>query len=149
MGTTTLGSTLKGMTTIFKTGQATPANNTAPLAILGVTIEGVPAYNANHVKGNCNSYILTIGGKRFSISGDTGVTPELNAMPNIDVAFLCMNVPFTMTVPEAAAATRTFRPKIVYPYHSRNSDGSFSNLALFKSTVAADLGIEVRNRNWY
>lgn len=149
MGTSPLGTTLKGMTTLFKTGQANPANNSTPLTVLGLVIEGVPAYNANHVKGNCNSYILTIGGKRFSISGDTGVTAELNAMPDIDVAFLCMNVPFTMTVGDAATATRTFRPKIIYPYHLRNNDGTFSDTALFKATVATDAGVEVRIRNWY
>ena len=149
MGTTTAGTTLKSLTTIFKTGQTSPASNSPALQRQGVTIEGVPAYNANHVKGNCNSYILTIGGKRFYISGDTGTTPEMNAMPGIDVAFLCINVPFTLTVADAAAATRAFRPRMIYPYHFRNQDGSFSDLGLFKTTVGQDLGIEVRNRNWY
>jgi len=149
MGTTTAGTTLKSLTTIFKTGQPSAAANSPALQIQGLTIEGIPAYNANHVKGNCNSYILTIGGKRFYISGDTGTTPEMNAMPNIEVAFLCINVPFTLTVADAAAATRAFRPKMIYPYHYRNQDGNFSDLGLFKTTVGQDLGIEVRNRNWY
>jgi L-ascorbate metabolism protein UlaG (beta-lactamase superfamily) len=149
LGTNTLGTTLKSMTTIFKTGQAVATDNSAPLNLLGVTIEGVPAYNSNHVKGNCNSYIITIGGKRIYISGDTGAITEMNAMTNIDVAFLCINVPFTMTVAEAAASTRTFKPKIVYPYHLRNSDNTYSDVGLFKTTVGRDLEIEVRNRNWY
>jgi L-ascorbate metabolism protein UlaG (beta-lactamase superfamily) len=149
MGTNTLGTTLKSMTTIFKTGQTLPANDSAPLTLLGVTISGIPAYNTNHTKGNCNAYVLTIGGKRIFISGDTGPTAEMNALTDIDVAFLCMNSPFTLTVADAATATRTFRPKIVYPYHFRNQDSTLSDLNLFRLTVGAEHGVEVRNRAWY
>jgi len=63
--------------------------------------------------------VLTLGGKRIYLSGDTEDIPEMRGLKNIDVAFLCMNLPYTMTVEQAASAVRDFKPKIVYPYHSR------------------------------
>jgi L-ascorbate metabolism protein UlaG (beta-lactamase superfamily) len=68
---------------------------------------------------------------------------------DIDAAFICMNVPFTMNVTQAAAIVREFAPKAVYPYHFRNQDGTFANLAQFRQQVGTDLGIEVRVRKWY
>jgi L-ascorbate metabolism protein UlaG (beta-lactamase superfamily) len=68
----------------------------------------------------------------------------MRALKQIDVAFLCMNLPYTMTVEQAARAVREFKPKIVYPYHCRGSD-----LEKFKQLVGTDLGIEVRVRDWY
>ena len=115
----------------------------------GISIEGVPAYNSNHPLGTCNAYVLTIGGKRIFISGDTGDTPEMRALPNIDAAFLCMNIPFTMNITTAASVVRAFRPAIVFPYHCRNQDNSDADLNSFKQQVGTDLGIEVRNRTWY
>ena len=115
-------------------------------------IEAVPMYNIKrgpaagqlyHDKGRGNGYILTYGGMRFYISGDTEGTPEMRALKNIDVAFVCMNLPFTMTPEEAADAVRAFHPKIVYPYHSRGSDTEAFKKALDGS------GIDVRIRNWY
>jgi L-ascorbate metabolism protein UlaG (beta-lactamase superfamily) len=96
-----------------------------------------------------NGYVLTLGGKRIYMSGDTGDIPETRALQNIDVAFLCVNVPFTMTVNQAAAVTRAFAPKVVYPYHFHNQDGTYSNLTSLKSLVGYDLPIEVRIRKWY
>jgi L-ascorbate metabolism protein UlaG (beta-lactamase superfamily) len=116
---------------------------------MGMTIEAVPAYNDNHPRGNGNGYVVTIGGKRIYISGDTGNTPEMRALPNIDVAFLCVNLPFTMSVTDAAGALRAFRPRVVYPYHYRNSGGTFSDLEALRQMIGTDLGIELRARRWY
>jgi L-ascorbate metabolism protein UlaG (beta-lactamase superfamily) len=96
-----------------------------------------------HDKGRGNGYVLTYGGKRFYISGDTEATPEMKALKNIDVAFVCMNLPYTMTPEEAAAGVRAFAPKIVYPYHYRES-----NLKAFEDGLKGS-GVEVRLRNWY
>ena len=117
---------------------------------LGVTIEAVAAYNTTadrmkfHARGRGNGYLLALGGKRVYISGDTEDIPEMRALKNIDVAFLCMNLPYTMTAEQAASAVREFRPKIVYPYHSRGTD-----LERFRTLVGGDAGVEVRIRNWY
>jgi L-ascorbate metabolism protein UlaG (beta-lactamase superfamily) len=115
-----------------------------------ITIEAVPMYNLTpdrlrfHPKGRGNGYVLTLGGKRVYLSGDTEDIPEMRALKHIDVAFVCMNLPYTMTVDQAAAAVRAFRPKVVYPYHYRGSD-----LERFKDLVGRDAGVEVRLRNWY
>jgi L-ascorbate metabolism protein UlaG (beta-lactamase superfamily) len=96
-----------------------------------VKIEAVPAYNivnkrdATHVyhpKGEGNGYILTLGDKRIYIAGDTENTPEMKALKNIDVAFLPMNLPYTMTPEMVADAVRAFRPEILYPYHYGETD---------------------------
>ena len=118
--------------------------------VTGLNIEAVAAYNTTpahlqfHPKGVGNGYVLTLGDKRIYVSGDTEDIPEMRALKNIDVAFVCINQPYTMTVEQAASAVRAFKPKIVYPYHSRGSD-----LEKFKTLVGADSGVEVRLRNWY
>jgi len=120
--------------------------------VLGLGIEAVPAYNltsANHPKGTGNGYVLTIGGRRIYMSGDTEDIPEMRALQDIDVAFVCMNVPYTMPVDKAASAIRQFRPRVVYPYHFQNQDSSYANLNTLKQQVGTDLGIEVRLRKWY
>ena len=95
------------------------------------TIEAIPAYNLKrgpapgklfHDKGRGNGYVLTYGGKRFYFSGDTEGVPEMRALKNIDVAFVCMNLPYTMPPDEAADAVKAFHPKVVIPYHYRGSD---------------------------
>jgi L-ascorbate metabolism protein UlaG (beta-lactamase superfamily) len=96
-----------------------------------------------HDKGRGNGYVLAYGGKRFYFSGDTEGIPEVLALKNIDVAFVCMNLPYTMTPEEAAAAVKSFHPAIVYPYHYRGSD-----LNAFSAGLAGT-GIEVRLREWY
>jgi L-ascorbate metabolism protein UlaG (beta-lactamase superfamily) len=93
-------------------------------------------------KGRGNGYIVTLGDKRIYLAGDTECVPEIKALKNIDVAFLPMNLPFTMTPQQAAEAVRAFRPKIVYPYHSRGSD-----VAEFARLVGD--ASEVRQRDWY
>ena len=115
-------------------------------------IEAVPMYNMKrgpsegkyyHDKGRGNGYVLTYGGTRFYIAGDTEGIPEMRALKNIDVAFIPMNLPYTMTPEEAADAVRAFHPKIVYPYHYRGS-----NIKDFAKALNGS-GIDVRLRDWY
>jgi L-ascorbate metabolism protein UlaG (beta-lactamase superfamily) len=122
---------------------------------MGISIAAIPMYNlpesptAMHTKGRGNGYILGIGGKNIYLSGDTQGIPEMRALKNIDVAFICMNLPYTMDVKEAADAVLAFSPKIVYPYHYRGQNG-LSDINAFKSLVdAGNKKIEVRLRNWY
>jgi len=121
----------------------------------GITITAIPMYNlpesppAMHTKGRGNGYVLNIGGKNIYLSGDTQGIPEMRSLKDIDVAFVCMNLPYTMDVKEAADAVLAFKPKIVYPYHYRGR-GGLSDVNAFKSLVdAGNKGIEVRLRNWY
>lgn len=118
-----------------------------------IEIEAVPMYNLKrgpeagklyHDKGRGNGYVLNIGGKRIYFSGDTEATDEMKALKNIDVAYICMNLPYTMPPDEAAAGVKAFRPKVVYPYHFRGSD-----LAVFEGALKGENGIEVRIRTWY
>jgi L-ascorbate metabolism protein UlaG (beta-lactamase superfamily) len=118
----------------------------------GWTIEAIPAYNLTrgpapgkffHDKGRGNGYVLTYGGVRFYFSGDTEGVPEMRALKNINVAFVCMNLPYTMPPDEAADAVKAFHPKIVIPYHYRGSD-----LAMFQKRLEGT-GIEVRLLDWY
>jgi len=133
---------LRAKTTVLANGQTQTA--------FDVKIEAVPMYNLTadrlkfHSKGRGNGYVLTIANKRFYISGDTEDIPEMRNLKNVDIAFVCMNLPYTMTVDQAADAVRAFKPKVVYPYHYRGSD-----LEKFKSLIGSDLGIDVRIRDWY
>jgi L-ascorbate metabolism protein UlaG (beta-lactamase superfamily) len=129
--------------------QAIPLANGGTTNLLGLVIDAIPAYNGNHPLGAGNGYVLTIGGRRIYLSGDTGNTPEMRALTNIDVAFLCMNQPYTMTINDATNAVRAFLPKVVYPYHYRDQNGSTTNAAGFKQRLGADTGVEVRLRKWY
>lgn len=119
-------------------------------SLAGLKVEAIPAYNLTperlkfHAQGRGNGYVLTLADKRIYLSGDTEDIPEMKALKDIDVAFVCMNLPYTMEVTQAAAAIRAFRPKIVYPYHSRGSD-----LTKFRQLVGDDVGVEVRLRDWY
>ena len=119
------------------------------------TIEAIPAYNLQrgpgngqyyHPKGNGNGYVLSYGGKRFYISGDTENIPEVRALKNIDVAFVCINLPYTMTVDEAADAVKAFHPKVVFPYHYRANPPT--DLQAFRQKLQGT-GIEVRLLDWY
>jgi L-ascorbate metabolism protein UlaG (beta-lactamase superfamily) len=131
---------------------ATPLANGQSKSWQGWMIEAIPAYNLKrgpepgklfHDKGRGNGYVLTYGGKRFYFSGDTEGVPEMRALKNIDVAFVCMNLPYTMPPDEAAEAVKAFHPKIVIPYHYRGSD-----LTVFKKGLEGT-GIEVRILDWY
>jgi L-ascorbate metabolism protein UlaG (beta-lactamase superfamily) len=131
-------------------GKTSILNNGDSKTVLGFQVAAIPAYNTSperlnyHPKGRGNGYLLTVGDARVYISGDTEDVPEMRALKNVDVAFVCMNLPYTMTVEQAADAVRTFKPKIVYPYHSRGSD-----LQKFKQLVGTDSGVDVRLRDWY
>jgi L-ascorbate metabolism protein UlaG (beta-lactamase superfamily) len=117
--------------------------------LVGLTIDAIPAYNSYHPLGTGNGYVLTLGGKRIYVSGDTGNVAEMRALRDIEVAFVCINQPFTMTVSEATNAVRAFRPKVVYPYHYRDQSGTTTSARNFKQQLGTDLGIEVRLRKWY
>ena len=123
--------------------------------IAGIGIEAVPMYNMpdpndpRHPKGRGNGYVITLGEERIYISGDTEDIPEMRALKNIDMAFVCMNLPYTMTVDQAASGVLAFKPRVVYPYHYRGKDG-LSDVARFKQLVhAGDPTIEVRLEDWY
>src|SRR6266568_3879374 len=130
--------------------QTTELPNGETKSVAGISIEAVPMYNLTadrlkyHNKGRGNGYVVNLGGKRVYIRGDTEDIPEMRALKNIDVAFVCMNLPYTMTVDQAASAVREFKPKIVYPYHYRGSD-----VEKFKKLVGEGSGVEVRLRDWY
>ena len=99
--------------------------------VAGLTIEAVPAYNLVHKresgepfhpKGQGNGYVITFGDKRVYVAGDTENTPEMKALKGIDIAFLPMNLPYTMTPEMVADAARAFKPKVLYPYHFGQTD---------------------------
>jgi L-ascorbate metabolism protein UlaG (beta-lactamase superfamily) len=116
-------------------------------------VEAIPMYNLKpapdgtvyHEKGRGNGYVLTYGGKRFYFSGDTEGIPEMRALKNIDVAFVCMNLPYTMSPAAAAEAVKAFHPAIVYPYHYRGGGVDPKDFV----RALEGTGIEVRLRNWY
>ena len=119
----------------------------------GVGVLAVPMYNKVrgpeagklfHDKGRGNGYLLTLGDKKIYVSGDTECIDEMKALAAVDVAFVCMNLPYTMPPGEAAECIKAFRPKVVYPYHFRGS-----NLEELGSALAGQPGIEVRIRPWY
>lgn len=128
--------------------------NGETLAWEGAAIEAMPMYNLTkerlrfHTKGRGNGYVLTLGGKRIYISGDTEDIPEMRALEGIDAAFVCMNLPYTMTVEQAANAVLEFKPEIVYPYHYRGR-GGMSDVEKFRSLVSKNPKVEVRLLKWY
>lgn len=110
--------------------------------VAGIKIDAVPAYNLVHKrdtgqpfhpKGRGNGYILTFGDKRVYVAGDTENTPEMKALKDIDIAFLPMNLPYTMTPEMVADAAKAFKPKILYPYHYGDTDVS-QLVSLMKDT---------------
>jgi L-ascorbate metabolism protein UlaG (beta-lactamase superfamily) len=111
---------LRERTTVLANGQTND--------FMGMSFEAVPMYNLTddrlqfHEPGRGNGYVVTVGGTRVYISGDTEDIPEMRALEDIDVAFVCFNLPYTMTEEQAASAVREFQPDIVYPYHYRGSD---------------------------
>lgn len=133
---------LRAKTMVMKNGDFT--------TVLGIGIKAIPAYNTTkgrlkyHPKGVGNGYVLTLGGKRVYISGDTEDIPAMRALKNIDIAFICFNLPYTMTEAQAASAVRAFSPGIVYPYHYRGSD-----VAKFEKLVEQGTNIQVKMGHWY
>lgn len=117
----------------------------------GIKIEAIPMYNlpetadSRHPKGRGNGYILNFDGTRLYISGDTEDIPEMRDLKNIDIAFVSMNLPYTMDIKQAASGVLAFKPAIIYPYHYRGSD-----VQEFKQNVESqNKDIEVRLRKWY
>lgn len=120
-----------------------------------ISISAIPMYNlpetddSRHPKGRGNGYILNLGGKKVYLSGDTEDIEEMRALEGIDVAFVCMNLPYTMDIDQAASGVLAFKPAIVYPYHYRGQ-GGLSDVEQFKKIVnEGDASIEVRLKNWY
>ena len=121
----------------------------------GISFEAVPMYNlpetaeSRHAKGRGNGYVLEAGATRMYIAGDTADIPEMRALKDIDIAFVPMNLPYTMTVEAAADAVLEFKPATVYPYHYRGMDG-LSDVEKFKQLVhEGDANIEVVLGAWY
>jgi L-ascorbate metabolism protein UlaG (beta-lactamase superfamily) len=131
---------------IIKTGEV--LKNGEKKVFRNIGVEAVPAYNTTkdrekfHPKGRDNGYILTIGGKRIYIAGDTENTPEMDKLKHIDIAFLPMNQPYTMTPAQVAQTVKRFHPKILYPYHYGETNVQ-DLLKLLEGTTAT----EVRVRN--
>lgn len=134
------------------TGAITITNGESKM-VEGILVEAVPMYNLKrgpspgklyHEKGRGNGYVLTLGGKRVYVSGDTECIPEMKNLKQVDVAFVCMNLPYTMPPEEAAECVKVLRPWIVYPYHYGNSD-----LNIFVAALKAQPDIEIRLRKWY
>ena len=107
-------------------GKGTVISNGEIKKVKGITVKAVPAYNLVHMteagkpyhqKGVCNGYVITFGNKNVYVAGDTENIPEMKALKNIDITFLPMNLPYTMTPEMVADAVKMFNPKIVYPYH--------------------------------
>jgi len=125
----------------------------------GFKIEGIPMYNITegrlkyHEKGRGNGYVISKDNYKVYISGDTEAIPEMKALENIDLAFVCMNLPYTMSPEMAADAVLTFNPKKVLPYHYRGlKDGKphFYDVNLFKDIVSSENdNIEVSLLEWY
>ncbi len=113
-----------------KIGEGRVMKNGDTLNVQGIQIEAVPAYNIQHKrdngqpfhpKGTGNGYILNFGEMRVYIAGDTENIPEMSNIKNIDIAFLPMNLPYTMTTQMVAEAAKRIKPKVLYPYHFGNT----------------------------
>lgn len=118
-----------------------------------VSIDAIPAYNTTeerlnfHPQGRDNGYVVTIDGLRVYISGDTEDIPEMRSLENIDVAFVCMNLPFTMDATAAASAVTEFAPTYVYPYHYRGQDNGTQDPMEFAGLLEGS--IETKMGGWY
>lgn len=133
--------------------KATSIANGESAEFNGVGIDAIPAYNTTegrtdfHPQGRDNGYVLGFEGFRVYISGDTEDTPEMRALENIDLAFVCMNLPFTMDANQAASAVAEFGPTYVYPYHYRGRDNGTQDPQEFAELVGD--AAEVKFGGWY
>ncbi len=134
-----------------KLGRGLVMANGETKKIMGIEIRAVPAYNLVHMRsegvpyhprGIGNGYVITFGDKKVYIAGDTENTLEMKGLKGIDIAFLPMNLPYTMTPEMVADAAAAFRPTVLYPYHFGDTDTS-----MIEDLLAGDKGIEVRIRN--
>ncbi|WP_067028631.1 MBL fold metallo-hydrolase [Allomuricauda sp. CP2A] len=135
--------------------KTTIMNNGETKEMAGFSVKAIPMYNLReeakdfHVKGRGNGYVFTFGDERIYFSGDTEDIPEMRALENIDKAFVCMNLPYTMTVESAADAVLEFQPEEVYPYHFRGRP-EVSDVAKFKQLVnEGNPDIKVVQLDWY
>lgn len=139
---------------IEKTGYGKIIKNGESIDTRGIQLEAIAMYNTTegrlkyHPKGDGNGYILTVDSKRVYIAGDTEDIPEMRNLKNIDHAFICMNLPYTMTIQQAISATLEFKPKTVYPYHYRGKNGK-SDVAKFKTEIENNSNINVEILKWY
>ncbi len=136
-------------------GYGYPLKNGAETTVNGVRIEAIPAYNTTadrmdfHPKGRGNGYVLNMKKKRIYISGDTEDIPEMRQLRNIDSAFVCMNLPYSMTEEQAASAVLEMKPKEVIPYHYSGRIG-MSDPKKFKRLVAEkNKDVNVLLMDWY
>lgn len=142
-----LPETLKAKAVVIGNGETTNQ--------MDIDITAIPMYNlpesadSRHPKGRGNGYVLTFGNKKVYVSGDTQGIAEMRGLKNIDVAFVCMNLPYTMDINEAAQAVLDFKPKVIYPYHYRGQGGLADTEAFKKMVNDKNKNIEVRLRNWY
>lgn len=124
--------------------------------MIGIEFEAIPAYNITegrldyHPEGRDNGYVFEIGGKRIYIAGDTEGTEEMRSLEEIFLAFVPMNLPYTMDAEQAADAVAAFEPAYVYPYHYRGKDdGTQDPEAFAKMLSQTDAETEVRIGDWY
>ncbi len=134
-----------GIDTVLENKETTDAD--------GITIEAVAMYNLErgprggelyHPKGRGNGYIVSLGFERIYIAGDTECIPEMKELEDISMAFIPMNIPYTMPPSEAAECVKAFKPTVVYPYHFNDSD-----LDVFTWRLEDTPEIEVRILDWY
>jgi L-ascorbate metabolism protein UlaG (beta-lactamase superfamily) len=136
---------LKAKATLMKNGDTGKLGD-------DIALEAVPAYNTTpdrlqyHPKGAGNGYVLTLGDAKVYVAGDTEDIPEMRALKGIGVAFLPMNLPYTMSGEQAASAAQAFKPLLVYPYHY-GKDGPEPQK--FAAAMKGFAGVEVRQRDWY
>ncbi|WP_066218759.1 MBL fold metallo-hydrolase [Formosa haliotis] len=142
-----LSKTLRDQTFVLNNGESRTYDH--------LKIEAIPMYNLRpealkyHTKGRGNGYVINNHGERIYISGDTEDIPEMRNLKDIDIALVCMNLPYTMPVDKAAEAILDFKPKEVIPYHYRGTDG-YSDVNSFKALVnAKDPKIKVTLLDWY
>lgn len=139
------------LTVIEQLGCGTAISNDETTETRGLKIETIPAYNTTaerlkfHPKGRDNGYVISKSGKRLYISGDTEDIPEMRQLENIDIALVCMNLPFTMTIEQAASAVNEFKPGVVIPYHYRGKP-DMSDIDAFEQLVTES---KVRKLQWY
>lgn len=126
-------------------------NNGESKVLADLPVRAIPMYNkpgdetVRHVKGRGNGYIISFGDTNVYLSGDTEDIPEMRALTDIDIAFVCMNLPFTMDINAAASAVIEFQPAVMYPYHHRGQD-----IEAFKKLVDdAGVPVQVRLKDWY
>lgn len=133
--------------------QAGAVENGGEAIFNGMSVEAIPAYNTTegrqdfHPEGRDNGYVVNFDRFRMYISGDTEDIPEMRSLENIDLAFVCMNLPFTMDASAAASAVSEFAPTYVYPYHYQGRDDGTQDPEEFASMLEGE--IEVKRGDWY